>query len=173
MRNKIDALKYEAVFIRNPLKVKSDNWQETSHEWRITINEQSFSFFTCLGHRESKYKMNKKRHAILSYDGNIYIPDALSQYKRLKNANLTQEGMEKFFKVSVAVIPEVKDVLYSLVMDASAENETFADWCANSGYDEDSRKAMNIYLACQENATKLHQLKLGTHNELQEFFQDY
>jgi hypothetical protein len=37
--------------------------------------------------------------------------------------------------------PKLADVLYSLLLDGEAADETFEDWCANYGYDSDSRKA--------------------------------
>lgn len=51
--------------------------------------------------------------------------------------------------------PELDAVLYALVLDAGASEERFDDWCANFGYDPDSRKALETYLQCQETAAKL------------------
>jgi len=39
-------------------------------------------------------------------------------------------------------------VLYSLVMDAQSGMDNFADFCANLGYDEDSRQAEATWRAC-------------------------
>jgi len=52
--------------------------------------------------------------------------------------------------------PKVGDVLQSLALDASSAEESFEDWCANCGYDTDSRKAFATYEAC-----------VATHRELQ------
>lgn len=41
-------------------------------------------------------------------------------------------------------------VLYSLCMDASAANESFAEWCANLGFDDDSISAFSTYQACEK-----------------------
>ena len=54
-------------------------------------------------------------------------------------------GKRKF-----AVAPDAPGVLESLILDSSACQETFADWCGNFGYSEDSRKALALYLRCQE-----------------------
>lgn len=51
--------------------------------------------------------------------------------------------------------PSLDDVLHSLVMDAEAEEMSFDDWCGNLGYDTDSRKALETYLACQHEARLL------------------
>ena len=46
------------------------------------------------------------------------------------------------------VAPTAGSVLYSLLLDASGADENFHDWCANYGYDTDSRKALATYEAC-------------------------
>lgn len=69
--------------------------------------------------------------------------------------------------------PELSSVLYSLVMDASACDESFEDWCSNFGYDTDSRKALETYLSCQESASKLHKAGIYITDDLREFLQDY
>jgi len=39
-----------------------------------------------------------------------------------------------------------------------ASSQTFADWCAEYGYDEDSRKAEATYRACQDAATTVRKV---------------
>jgi hypothetical protein len=58
--------------------------------------------------------------------------------------------------------PQVADVVFSLVMDSSAADTTFEDWCSECGYDTDSRKALETYLLCQSNGTQIRKL-LGKH----------
>lgn len=70
------------------------------------------------------------------------------------------------------VKPDPIDLLYSLVSDASACDESFDDWCSNYGYDTDSRKALDTYLKCQENALKLRKMGFNL-SDLQTLFQDY
>lgn len=54
------------------------------------------------------------------------------------------------------VQPEPVDVVSALVMDAGAlDYSTFEDWAAEYGYEEDSRKAEDIYRACLSIALKL------------------
>lgn len=55
--------------------------------------------------------------------------------------------------------PTAEDVLASMMLDASSyENaRDFSDWASDFGYDEDSRKAENIYKACGVIARKLRQ----------------
>lgn len=72
------------------------------------------------------------------------------------------------------VLPTQASVLYGLILDASANDESFPGWCDNYGYDADSLKALNIYNACIENAKKLHSVFTREQIEhLQELLEDY
>ena len=51
--------------------------------------------------------------------------------------------------------PTNADIMYSLLLDADAANESFSSWCDNFGYDDDSIKALNIYKVCCEEAVTL------------------
>jgi hypothetical protein len=53
--------------------------------------------------------------------------------------------------------PEAADVLDCLASDSAGyENaQSFEDWCAEYGYDTDSRKAERIYRTCEAQADKL------------------
>lgn len=53
-------------------------------------------------------------------------------------------------------------VCYSLISDAQAGSESFADFCSDFGYDEDSRKAFTTYEACQKNGKEFRAL-VGPH----------
>ena len=59
--------------------------------------------------------------------------------------------------------PELPDVLNSLALDASGyENaRDFADFCGEYGYDTDSRKAEDIYRACQRGGDGVRKLLAG------------
>ncbi len=73
------------------------------------------------------------------------------------------------------ILPDLPDVLYSLILDSEAiDNGTFEDWADSFGYDRDSRKGEAIYRQCLEIGFKL---RAGLGNalllQLQEAFQDY
>ena len=75
---------------------------------------------------------------------------------------------------SVPNEPVLADVLYSLLADSSIgrNGESFSDFCADFGYDEDSRKAFNTYEACLEQYSKL--CKLGVDfDALEAALEDY
>lgn len=70
--------------------------------------------------------------------------------------------------------PTAASVLYSLLSDAQCGSDTFEDFCRNMGYDEDSRKAHETYLACQKSGTQLRKAFTREQLEkLQELLQDY
>jgi hypothetical protein len=54
--------------------------------------------------------------------------------------------------------PNIEDVIFSLISDLDAGNNTFEDFCFNYGYDEDSIKALDIYRECQKSGKKIFQL---------------
>ncbi len=59
----------------------------------------------------------------------------------------------KFRKDSVFYVerpwaPLAADVLHSLVMDATALDESFTNWCAEFGYSDDSLSALETYRRC-------------------------
>jgi hypothetical protein len=149
---------YSTKLMRDPLKLKSDDWHETAHMWYVTINGVGLEYYTGLGHRvELKY----------------YSGDGRNSYKELKNKNLSQFGFEQLLIVSKAVPPKIDDVVHGLIMDSEARRMPFDEWCESFGYDTDSRKAFKMYEACLENEKKLRAMNLGTLNELAELFQDY
>ena len=65
-------------------------------------------------------------------------------------------------------------MLHSVVMDSSADNEPFGDWCSNLGYEEDSRKALEIYLLCQTQSQMFRKaFDHAERIELAELLEDY
>jgi len=70
--------------------------------------------------------------------------------------------------------PSITTVLCSLLIDANACEQSFGDWCSNFGYDNDSIKALEIYMKCQKSADKLRSI-VGYDGmaKLREFTQDY
>lgn len=70
--------------------------------------------------------------------------------------------------------PALCDVVYSLLGDADAGRESFADFCANYGYDEDSRSAETLWRACGETARAFSRLfSSDDRATLADLFTDY
>jgi hypothetical protein len=59
------------------------------------------------------------------------------------------------WQLSKRKTPSAADIISSLCLDAQSGEETFSDFCGNMGYSEDSRKALEVYLKCQEGAVKI------------------
>ena len=127
--------------IRNPILRESDKFEDTSDSWLVKINGQGFDYYTGRGHR--KLKKNLLSAGYAQHD------------RHWLKKNLHQLNFDKFIAITKPTPPSLDDVLYSLVTDSRALDTCFIDWCADFGYDTDSRKAESIYRACQENAFKL------------------
>jgi hypothetical protein len=70
--------------------------------------------------------------------------------------------------------PKVADVLHSLILDASASDENFNDWCDNFGMSLDSIKALNMYKDCLDTARALRKhFTPDTLRQVRELLQDY
>jgi hypothetical protein len=70
--------------------------------------------------------------------------------------------------------PKIADVLHSLIMDASAADENFDDWCDSYGYSSDSIKSLNMYKLCLETARALRKhFSPSTMANIRELLQDY
>jgi hypothetical protein len=54
--------------------------------------------------------------------------------------------------------PEISDVVGSIILDSSASNYSFEEWAEEYSYNPDSRKAKEIYNACNEQADKFSKL---------------
>ena len=111
-----------------------------------------------------------------SYDlWHVTIKDFTTQYKTglglRKKAKKTYSYEKDTFK---PVKPSNKDIMHSLLLDASAIDESFLNWCDNYGYDCDSIKALNIYNACCETGKALQKIFTCQQIEaMREALQDY
>lgn len=105
-----------------------DNWK--CDGWRFTIKGQTFDYFTGLGHRE-----------------------IVRGFKAVRLPNAKHVRGE--WEASQVIQPPIAGLLYSLILDGSACNESFASWCDSLGYDTDSRKALKLYEQCQQGFDKL------------------
>lgn len=138
--------------------VKDDfNGIEGQSHWSVSISRAGYS-----GHITSPYSMGcAHRHyrngkpINLPYGRRVTIATAENNKRTIPNK------------------PTLTDVLYSLVSDAQTVSYSagFEDWCADLGYDDDSRSAEKTYRACQDIFFQLRQL--GDLDELSELFQDY
>lgn len=121
---------------------KRDNWE--SFNWTVTIKGVECDYSLGLGH----CKIATKRP-----EGYVY--KELSHPEIDKKINSLH--YHYIYRLYIR-IPRVRDVLYSLAMDAACARDSFEDFCSNLGYDTDSRRALRIYLDCQESGHKLRRM---------------
>lgn len=124
---------------------KHDLWLANFH--KVGGNLECFDVKTGTGHREVKKS---------------YSPSSTYNPKTKRREQLAP------------VAPSAASVLYCLLSDASAKDESFSDWCNNSGYSSDSISALNTYRACEETGNKLHKIfNREQMAKLRELLQDY
>ena len=130
------------------------NGRDGSTIWIVTIvrNGQSFQTEFTMGAAHRHYRNNQPIQLFCRM-----TTDQLNQNKR-----------------SIPKKPTLTDVMYSLVLDAQcvAFGQTFADFAAELGYDEDSCTAEKAYNGCRDEFFGLQRLGANL-DELSELFQDY
>jgi len=152
----------DSVYINFDDDRKSDSFKVTFIRNKV---KKSFDFYMGVGHRidHNKERLNLKADLSTAKKLGVTLPklspiDQKTPPKYLLFYNERRLSLhdDKERRRNLRVVhPSAASVLYSLTFDRYAESETFADWCANYGYDDDSIKAQGIYHACIENAVKL------------------
>ena len=128
-------------------QTRDNNWK--CDGWRFAIKGQSFEYFTGTGHREKV-----RGFKACSYPGATFV--------------------RGHWEASYPAKPPIAGLLHSLILDGAAAEQTFAEWCADFGYDVDSRKALATYEACQKGFDKLRKVFTGAQIEhIRELLQGY
>lgn len=122
--------------------------------WRFTLKagsaEYSGDYFTGLGHRK--------------------VPPEPKPYPPYRPGTLAYEDWQKTFRPQA---PHAADVLHSLVLDSTAADMCFADWCSDYGYSDDSISALETYRQCCNAARDLRRVfKADTLAALRDAVQD-
>lgn len=133
IRNAVDGILAKAgvtFSVRLIGETKRDDW--TCDEWRVKFGKWETSYYTGTGHRK---------------------PIKGAPADKGSPNTLFREQWERIYLRPHA--PKAADVLYSLVLDSSAGDASFQDWCADFGYSDDSLSALDTYRACCAIATKL------------------
>lgn len=112
----------------------------------------------------------------LGYRGTRSV-DEQALFDRLTRAAETGKyptGVRAMFMMQPLPPPSRAEVMSSILLDASAIDDTFEDWCSNFGADTDSRKAKAMYDACVDTGIRLRRM-IGDEAiaKLRELFQDY
>lgn len=167
-----DGLEYRAEFVPQS---QSRNAAEKapSLNWRVTIKcgalELSTDYMQGCAHIPH-YSHAFARNA--AYDAAVREACETGKSRIIAHRNAYDAAQSTFAPGRKIPAPEFADVLYSLLMDASAiDSPDFESWAEDLGYDPDSRRAEKIYRDCIAIAVKLRaMLDLDAAREA---FQDY
>lgn len=113
-----------------------DSW--TADQWNAIFTRTGketlqLDYYTGTGHRKSKRPMPA---------------DIARNPRSVAHAQWVRDNMRP-------VAPPAAGVLYSVLLDAESADQPFEYWCADLGYDTDSRKALETYLQCQTIGVKV------------------
>ena len=124
-------------------EVGEKNNKYLQDKWTVTVSYKDHSYSTQysagIGHRKLITSVKKER--------NQYWNNITHSYKNEREACNAQ-----WLKL---IPPTLSDVMYCLLVDARCVEGTFEDYCSEFGIDSDSRKALDVYLACQETRTAI------------------
>lgn len=117
--------------------------------WHFTLSKTNtaavFEYFTGTGHRElstaAKQRVNIA-YPLPRHPGTVWHRKYIAALEQAKKP----------------VAPHVAGLIHSVLLDSQAAEMSFASWCADYGYDTDSRKDLATYGACQENSDKFNRL---------------
>lgn len=94
-----------------------------------------------------------REHATEYRTGIGHINPMPPRYRDHLSESLRKEDWLRDRKAPVA--PSPASVLASLLSDGQSASDTFESFCGEMGYDTDSRKALETYLACQGAGTAM------------------
>ena len=123
-------------------------------------NSKSFDFHTGLGHRIEKVPANIKEKR-----------ERLNMERLCFRVETVKHGRTAW---EFCVSPMAASVLYSLILDSTAKEQCFDDWCDDFGYNSDSIHYFNLYRECCANADKLRKVFTSKQiNKLKKLLEDY
>lgn len=175
----VEAFLAECGIASNVFLVRANNvrdkWQCDS--WLISLTKgnvsREFEYHTGTGHRVIS---NADSERILrEYGGELYKDVTDGKIKRKGQTDFQRRCMNREYQLRAKPFaPHVTGLLYSLILDSSACDQSFDSWCEDYGYDNDSIKARNTYDACQKNTDNMRAIFSRDQIEkLSELLQDY
>lgn len=144
-------------------------------KWRE--NEQFFfKLFLSNGEKQMPVEYSGGCRAFVSDKGQRTYNAIMAQQHKgnrnsLHNARVRANAVDALFQDAT---PKLEQVLNSLLSDARAGEMPFDDFCCDFGYDTDSRKALETYLACQKINSDLQSvMPRQMREEIETLLQDY
>lgn len=167
-------LAYTATF--QPRPQPREPVEHPQLHWLITLSN---------GKQSAQFPYSQGRAHVKGYKAfhatRYATAQANARYRKACETGLVQ--VTEFARPVPQPAPDVLDVLYCLVSDASVRHmSTYEEWASDYGYDEDSRKGEETYRACQKQTTDLLRVlgggKVGRNaldklEQLELLFQDY
>ena len=162
---------FSVCFVHCGLVIKKeDEKRYLQDRWVLTLSKgsitETFDYWTGIGHRKAQKVGDRDRWQVQRAQKIILGTVLLQTDGNYEIAKMVLETG------STAVYPKLDDVLYSLLSDSEACDLDFDEWCAEFGYDTDSRKALAVYEACKANGEKCKRLGIGG-AEMREKFANY
>lgn len=158
-----------------------DAWRFAVIKGQLISDEITFDYKTGTGHRKAiKEDLTPnetfRRAETVAQSRRERIPfwiPAPGGYNR--NLKIDKEALAKAKEyIKEPVTPSIAGLIYSCLLDMSACEMSFDEWCKEYGYNNDSRKAFQIYQDCQEIGDKIKKLfDYNQREKLQELLQDY
>jgi hypothetical protein len=136
------------------------NWRIhlTRHDKRFLVTD----YMQGMGHLPKEYQLKNL--------GRLSVDEDACERRIAESGKLHGQG----YATKPVTSPELRDIMYSLLMDAEAYQYTFENWAADLGYDPDSRKAETLYRACLETGRSLAGVFTAQElDTLRDLFQDY
>lgn len=170
-------LKYKAEFVPQS-ESRNSNEKNPSLNWKVTVGNLTTDYMQGIGHAPDYEQGFTQDGWKTKYYKKVAETGKYRSSKRKMGNGRTDwfDAVESSFgNWKPLPMPALKDVLYSLVMDASVlDYSGFESSASEYGYDTDSKKAEGIYKDCLSIALKLRNL-IGEDKlrELQTAFQDY
>jgi hypothetical protein len=107
-----------------------------------------------------------------TYSGNYYTGSGLRKLSKHAERANRSSGYAKAKPEPVA--PCAADVLHSLILDSSATDMSFNDWCKELGFNNDSIKDLTTYQDCCKEGEELRKVfSRATMAEMALTLQDY
>lgn len=146
---------------------KRDDWE--CDQWHVVMSwpptpkdKHTFDYYTGTGHR--------KRSPIQEREFKSHLRNLGEPICR--PGSIGYRNVERLYP-GKPVAPTAASVLYSLLLDATAIDQSFDDWAGDLGMDTDSIKALTTYQACCETGRKLRAMPRAAVAELRDALQDY
>ena len=135
-----------------------DEWKRNAAKFQLALTNgrvsETFNYWMGCGHWKWKvpYGHGVPEGAIMAH-GRIRTPAEC-----LQSALLCFQDKARIIRLCRCDAPHPIDIIHCLLLDASAAEQTFDEWCGDFGYDTDIRKAEETYRACDDVGKRLYRV---------------